>query len=348
MMLRCETLATANIDEEKRTIEGYVVISRGELRDFRDMTVDEETMRQVVALGNQTESGIKVRWTHPNFSDDHLGKYLGRATNFRVDGDNVRADITFAKAAELSPVFNRDPVKYILALASEDPAAFATSIYFHRDAAAMIDLYELMEEDQPVPIRLSALLASDIVDEGAAADTFFKSAAPSGTATPEGKEITMPNEDKKQEEAAALAREEARKAEGARLERLQQAFDGKDAEGFILDQFKKGNDVTEAKAEWADVLAERLAAKDKEHAEALKNASKQKDVSDEDGEQPIGNNGDGTEVNASEAFEAKIDDYRRINVGSTRTEAMRAVIAKNPSLYRDAFGLHNIFQSESA
>jgi len=347
MMLRRERLAATNIDADKRMIEGYVVIQRGELRDVRAMSVDDETMRQVVALGNGSDTGVKVRWTHPNYTDDHLGKYLGRAGNFRIDGDAVRADITFAKSAELSPVFERDPVAYILALAEEDPNAFATSIYFDRDAAAMVDLYELLEDDdQPVPIRIASLIASDIVDEGAAADTFFKSAAPGGAAQPDAKEIEMAEETKKQEEAAALARDEAKRETEARLARLRDAFEGEDA--FVLEQFAKGHDVTEAKADWADVLTERLATKEKEHAEALKNASTPPAADADDGEPPIGNNGDGNDANARDAFEAKLDDYRRINVGTTRTEAMRAVIAKNPSLYRDAFGLHNIFQNESA
>ncbi len=79
-------LAEESIDQEERIVRGYRVIERGEASGHY-MWVDETMLDQVVAAGNASKPAIKSRWTHPGLCSDGLGKFLGRAKNFRHHGD---------------------------------------------------------------------------------------------------------------------------------------------------------------------------------------------------------------------------------------------------------------------
>lgn len=181
-------LAPGQIDVKKRVIRGYSVITRGEALSH-GMWVDEVCLDQIVTAGNQAVRGVKVRFAHPGLCDDGLGKFLGRAKGFRRDGNQVRADLHFAKAPAGSPKFTNDPVTYIMDLASEDPEAFATSIVYYHDVGAE-DRFIAEHEDEDghfespdadntnnfYHMRLAKLVASDLVDQPAANPGGFFSA----------------------------------------------------------------------------------------------------------------------------------------------------------------------------
>ena len=155
------------VDRENETIMGAVVIQAGQLNDDRPWHIDAETLEQVVEFGNKRNKGLKARFTHPNMSDDGMGKMLGKWTNFRIDGDVVRADLKISPRADESPV--GEIGSYVLGLAEDEPEYFGVSIVSELDDSMYEDDSELYDEETgTTAFRLSALYAADVVDEPAA------------------------------------------------------------------------------------------------------------------------------------------------------------------------------------
>lgn len=167
--------ATIGVDRDKGVIRGYVVAEKGIFKDRRGEFTDK-SLSEVVRLGNERKAGLKVRFTHPNSSNDGLGKYLGRAKDFRLDGDLVRADLHFGKTAQKTPSGNL--AEYVMSLAEEDPDAFASSLVlesekkYRRDEDGAFERDEMGEVLPPVWIP-QRLHASDVVDTGAATNSFL-------------------------------------------------------------------------------------------------------------------------------------------------------------------------------
>ena len=171
-------MAEAKVDTKKRVIRGYAVVTRGEAIGH-GLWFDGTFLREVVKAGNSGR--IKSRFTHPDMCSDGLGTFLGRARNFRLDGDVARADLHFADSTAKSPRYAQDPAEYIMALADEDPEAFGTSIVFWHDRGAEKQ-HRAQHEDKDGNFhspdsenqldyphaRLATLNASDIVDQPAA------------------------------------------------------------------------------------------------------------------------------------------------------------------------------------
>jgi hypothetical protein len=155
--------AHVGVDVRNRKIMGAKVIELGELNDTRNLIVDEETLDQVLMLGNAPNKGIKVRYTHPRDKEDGIGKHLGRATNFRRDNEAVYADISLASVAFSNPDGNYG--QYILDFATEDPEAFGLSLSTTLDVELML---ESKPEEGPVPIRFERIKAVDFVGDPAA------------------------------------------------------------------------------------------------------------------------------------------------------------------------------------
>lgn len=148
------------VDRRNKIVMGAKLIEAGGLNDSREWVVDEDTLQQVVDLAESSgKRGVKARFTHPNMSNDGLGSYLGRWTNFRIEGDAVYADLHIADSAFESP--KGDLGTYTLDLAEEDPEAFGVSL------ATCLD--ECMQDADPfAPLRFSKIRAADFVDEPAA------------------------------------------------------------------------------------------------------------------------------------------------------------------------------------
>lgn len=128
-MIRFRTgpsLSKPRVDREKGMIFGASAIQAVEALGHR-LLVDDVMLRQVAELGNAAVK-VKSRFTHPGMCSDGMGKQVGHATNFRVEGDKALCDIQCLEAAAKSP--SGDLRGYVLALADESPKDFGLSIVF--------------------------------------------------------------------------------------------------------------------------------------------------------------------------------------------------------------------------
>ncbi len=169
-----------NVQHEKGkgAIFGYAVITKGRLseQDVRDWEMDDISLDSVVALGNQSKIGLKSRFGHPNMSGEALGTFLGRARNFRKDGDIVRADLYIDETAYKTP--NGDLATYVMDLAETDPEAFGSSLVFDCEFEYRLEKDGTKKKDGagndlPALVRFTKLYASDVVDDPAATQGMF-------------------------------------------------------------------------------------------------------------------------------------------------------------------------------
>jgi len=152
-------------DREDKAIFGAKIIQKGRLNDYdvRPWTVDDTTLQQVADFGNQANNGLKARFSHPNLSDDGMGKHLGTWRNFRIEGDAVFADLHFSDAAYNTP--HGDLAGHVLDLAEESPEKFGVSVATKLDEDVMFDNRGPIRD---APMRFTGLHAADVVDEPAA------------------------------------------------------------------------------------------------------------------------------------------------------------------------------------
>jgi hypothetical protein len=136
------------VDLEKRCIIGFAVATIGPALG-KGESIDEETLKQIVALGNQ--GPVRCRFNHPggdSISSD-LADLIGQATNFRIDGDKVIADFQ-AVSVEANP-----KGMSLLHFAKDTPAIFGASMVFEGEA-------------EKGKTRVQTLFAVDFVDIPAA------------------------------------------------------------------------------------------------------------------------------------------------------------------------------------
>jgi hypothetical protein len=164
-------------DKGKGAIFGYAVLTKGKLKDdIRQWEMDDLSLDQTVELGNQSKQGLKSRFGHPNMSSEALGTFLGRAKNFRKDGDIVRADLFFDESAYKTP--NGDLAGYVLDLAESDPDSFGSSLVVAQDLEYRLEKDGTPKKDTkgnnlPALVRFKKLLSSDMVDDPAATEGVF-------------------------------------------------------------------------------------------------------------------------------------------------------------------------------
>lgn len=180
------------VDRENKRILGYVVAQAGPFKSEGRGEFDKLSLEKIVELW--PSGGLKSRFSHPNESNDGLGRFLGRAHNPRLatamverDGQQVevlavRADLHLDPASFRSP--EGDLGSYLLDLAESDPSALSSSLVLSRD-----EEYRLQKDGSrqcdadhnPLPPlwRPKRLYATDVVDEGDAVDGFL---------SPEGEE----------------------------------------------------------------------------------------------------------------------------------------------------------------
>ncbi len=157
------------VNREKEVITGFAVVTKGVTHDERG-EFDELALDTVVELGNKSKMGVKSRFGHPNMSNTALGTFLGRAKNFRRDGEIVRADLHIDSTAHETP--DGDLAGYVMSLAESDPEAFGSSMVVHWDAE---NRKELGADGKALPpfIRVKKLLSVDVVDDPAANNGLF-------------------------------------------------------------------------------------------------------------------------------------------------------------------------------
>jgi hypothetical protein len=113
------------------------------------------------------KSGVPMRYTHPQKAApdgeilpvDSLGTHVGKVTNVRDAGDELRGDIEFGPHAKHVPGMG-DVSGYLMDLAEHDPSAFGLSTVF------MPDDYERDAQGNPVG-RSAGVVACDLTGEPA-------------------------------------------------------------------------------------------------------------------------------------------------------------------------------------
>lgn len=205
--------ASGAVDRQNKLIRGFSVITKGEATGH-GLVIDDTTLAQVAAAGNAGAAGIKQRYSHPDLVRAGLGGYLGRATNFRVEGDRVLADAKLANSAFSSPA--GDLGSYVLDLAEEDPESFGASI--EPREWSLEPRFDAGGGRLKPALRVKSLKAVDFVDDPAANAGGLLSAAAFASADNSSLEvflsthgaITMPTAD---ELAAQKAADEKKKAD---------------------------------------------------------------------------------------------------------------------------------------
>ena len=180
--------SATNVDVTSRTITGVIVMSRGQVKDYRQYVLDDAFADALMKSAARDKKGVMANYGH-NY--DNLGKRLGRFTNFADDGTDIRADITIFQSADDSPSL-KGLGTYVLKMAQEDNQALMSSIKFsykyefQRDGSGKeykVNYYD-REKSQWVPsnpdmgdvyLKFDQLRSVDIVDEGAATDKLFTS-----------------------------------------------------------------------------------------------------------------------------------------------------------------------------
>jgi hypothetical protein len=104
-------------------------------------------------------------------SSTALGTFLGRAKNFRVDGNIARADLFLSKEAKEAP--GGDLYNYVLGMAENEPDMFGMSIVFKPGKKYQRDedgekVFSGFDDSAPVYVEMGKLLAADFVDDPAA------------------------------------------------------------------------------------------------------------------------------------------------------------------------------------
>lgn len=171
------------VDRDAKMIRGYVVAQLGPFKSEGRGEFDVKSLQSIVALGNEAAKGLKVRFAHPDMSNDGIGKFLGRANNFVMDKAKdartgklvpaVRGDLHFSDSAFHTPT--GDLATYVMDLAASDADALSSSLVlkaneeFRREKDGT---FTLGPDGEPLPPlwRPTELHASDIVDTGDAVD----------------------------------------------------------------------------------------------------------------------------------------------------------------------------------
>ncbi len=175
------------VDRDNGIIRGVVIVREGVFKSGRG-EFEAKDVREVFKLAKAIPGGLKSRFSHPDESDDGVGKHLGRHQNVRMDKMKiatpdgkekeiaiVRGDLHFASSASETPR-DGDLTKYVMDRVEEDSDAISTSIVLHakqemrRDKTGDLLLDEDTGEPLPPLWHPTELHASDVVGEGDAVD----------------------------------------------------------------------------------------------------------------------------------------------------------------------------------
>ena len=143
------------IDAQAATIADVSVITVGEAKGH-GLQIDAQTLVEVKAAAETYAGGLKVKTDHYS----GFNEIVGTLKNFRIDGDQLRADLFLLK--------NHDATARILEMAELMPDTFGLSISFsgqHEES-----------EDGTVFARCSEIYSADLVDAPAANDAGLFSA----------------------------------------------------------------------------------------------------------------------------------------------------------------------------
>jgi hypothetical protein len=143
------------IDVQNAVISDVSVITIGEAKGH-GMLIDEKTLEQVKQAAETYGGGLKVKTDHYS----GFNEIVGALKNFRIDGDQLRADLYLLK--------NHDATARILEMAELMPDTFGLSISFSG---------QHIEDDSGTTFaRCSEIYSADLVDAPAANPTGLFSA----------------------------------------------------------------------------------------------------------------------------------------------------------------------------
>ena len=182
------TSDTVGVDRATEVITGYIVAQEGPFKSEDRGEFDVAALKSIVKLIKASPSGLKSRFTHPDMSNDGLGKFLGRVKNPRLDKISVREsqgqglsdEITVVRSdLHIDPSSHNTPSgdlgAYVMDLAESDPDAMSSSLVLTVDQEYRIDKKGRPKKDDdgnelPPLWRPVRLHASDVVDTGDAVD----------------------------------------------------------------------------------------------------------------------------------------------------------------------------------
>ena len=199
------TTRPESVDAEKGIVFGVSVVTAGEAKGH-GVSLDESFVDDVIRMGNAAgEKGVLSRYGHETMCSTALGKFIGRAKNFRKvateAGPAAKADLYLSQTAKLAQggdghgnVVNL--WDYVLEMAQKEPDACGMSIVFSvggrykKDPqGARVDYPQFDEnvtpkdrDDQrrkydaiegPEFVSVEALHFADLVDQPAANDGLF-------------------------------------------------------------------------------------------------------------------------------------------------------------------------------
>ncbi len=173
---------------EAGVIHGFIMAQEGRFKSEGRGEFDKDALKQIVKLTKAAPNGLKSRFTHPDLSNDGLGKLLGRVKNPRLDKIStresdgqqkddeinvVRGDLHLSLTSRNTP--SGDIGGYVMDLAESDPDALSSSMVITAEQEYRIDRKGRPAQDEhgetlPPLWRPLRLHASDIVDTGDAVD----------------------------------------------------------------------------------------------------------------------------------------------------------------------------------
>ncbi len=161
------------VDRDKKILRGFVVAQRGPFKTPGRGEFDDSSLATIAQMINSQKIGLKSRFTHPDLSNDGLGKYLGRAREAFIDNDRVRANLYLDPSSFNTPHGNLGG--YVLDLAESDSEAISSSLVLTVDKEYRLEADGTAKKDEngdPLPPlwRPKKLHATDIVDTGDAVD----------------------------------------------------------------------------------------------------------------------------------------------------------------------------------
>jgi hypothetical protein len=154
------------IDADKGIIFGVSVITVGEAAGCNSGTwIDKTTLSQINEVAKTYPDGIKVKLSQSKEHDGSAGQIVGVLKNFRVDGDQTRADLHLLQASEKRA--------FVLEMAATMPSEFGLSVVIPK---------EFEKVGGKECLRCSEIYSVDLVEAPAANPTgLFSSKTPTTT-----------------------------------------------------------------------------------------------------------------------------------------------------------------------
>ncbi|MFY0628701.1 MAG: hypothetical protein JXR07_20580 [Reichenbachiella sp.] len=185
---RIDFSSTEKVDEDNGILYGVTLCQVGEAKGH-GLHLEQEFVDDCAAYGakHHAKLGMKSRFGHPSMSNETLGTEMGRFKEFRVEGEQLKADLHLLESSNLSPT-QPGMKDWMLSMASEDPAMIMCSIVFvpdyyyqYSEKVEKIRVWEYDSDGNWVSANskmktycaLKELQFCDIVDQGAATDKLF-------------------------------------------------------------------------------------------------------------------------------------------------------------------------------